>query len=135
MVADNLYCLLVGAHRSVRAETPENALAGCGIRGVNFWTDFQGLVGNIVVNAHGKMIFGLHGFEVVENSLGHAGREVLGTQAVDAADNDGFLRAVFIEGSADVLVKRLAQAAPFLGAVKNGDGFDSGRNGPEKMLD
>ena len=56
MVTDNLDGVLVGADRTVRAETPELATAGTGRYDVDFLADGQGAMGYVVVDADGVMV-------------------------------------------------------------------------------
>jgi len=133
VVADDLDGLLVGAHGAVGAEAEELALHGAGGHGVDFLFHIKGEVGDVVVDAHGEVVFGLQGHHVVEHGLGHAGREVLGTQAVTAAHQGGSF-ALFEEGGAYVLVQGFAKSATFLGAVKHGDGGHAGGQCAQQVL-
>ena len=72
--------------------------------------------------------------QVVVHSLDHGGVELLGAQAVAAADDLNIGLAVLIERGAHVLVEGLAQGAGLLGAVEHGDLLAGGGNGLQQAL-
>ena len=77
----------------------------------------------------------LHGAgEVVVHGLDHGGVELLGAQAVAAADDLNIGLAVLIERGAYILVEGLAQGAGLLGAVEHGDLLAGGGNGLQQAL-
>ncbi len=135
VVTDDFDGLLVGTDCAVSAEAEELALDGAFGHGVKFLLHVKGEVGDIVVDAHGEVVLGAQGQHVVVDGLDHAGREVLGAQAVAAADNLGRgADALFLEHGADVKVQGLAKGAGFLGAVKHSDFATGGGQGLEEVL-
>ena len=69
------------------------------------------------------MVLRLSRFEVVENSLDHAGSEFLRGKAVDSADDfDRFVSVV--ENGRNIFEKRFAFAARLFCSVENGDSFN-----------
>ncbi len=115
---------------------PDDALAFGDEQGVVV----EAQVGHVVLDAHGEVVLGLGRRELVEDGLHHGRRELLGGQAVAAADHlgegegEGALREALAEGREDVLVQRLARGARLLGAVEDGDGLDRLRDGAEEGL-
>lgn len=110
MVTDNLDGVLVGADRTVRAETPELATAGTGRYDVDFLADGQGAMGYVVVDADGVMVGRLGGGHVLVHSHDLGGGGVLAGQA-EAAGVDGQVAAELLQHAADILVQGLAGSA------------------------
>ena len=133
MVTDNLDGVLVGADRTVRAETPELATAGTGRYDVDFLADGQGAMGYVVVDADGVMVGRLGGGHVLVHSHDLGGGGVLAGQA-EAAGVDGQVAAELLQHAADILVQGLAGSAGLLGAVENRDGLDGGGQGVQQIL-
>ena len=119
-LADDLDGVLVGAHRTVGAETPEFAGDGALRLGEQRCAHGQGQMGHIVHDANGEVILRLIQQQVVEHSLDLGGGGVLAAQTVAAGVDGGAVALVDI-GGADVLVQRLADGADLLDAVEDGD--------------
>ena len=79
--------------------------------------DRQRALGDVVVDAHGEVVEA-GAVQVVEDRLDHGRGELLGAEAVAAAD-DG--QALVGQGGGHVHVQGLAQGARLLGAVEDGD--------------
>ena len=133
VVADDLDGVLVRADGAVRAEAVELAADRTGRSGVEDLAGRQAGVGHIVHNADGEVVLRRVELEVVKHSLNVGRRELLGAQAVTAAD-DLDLAAFLDEGGADVEVERLAQGAGLLGAVEHGDALAGRRDGVHEAL-
>ena len=84
-------------------------------------------MGDVVHNAHGKMIFWGNGRHIIVNRLDHCRSELFGRKTVSAAHNLGAF-AVFHEGGAHILVQGFADGTGLLGSVQHGDGFNRRRN-------
>ena len=86
------------------------------------------MVGEVVIDADGEVVFGGIFLEFVEDGLGHGRGELFGGQTITAADDLGLSGADdgfpgFGHGGDDVEVEGLAEGSGFLGAVEDGDGF------------
>jgi len=119
-LADDLDGVLIGAHRAVRAETPELAGDRALRLGEQGRAHGQGQMGHIVHDADGEVVLRLVQQQVVEHGLELGGGGVLAAEAV-AAGIDGGTVALVDVGGADVLVQRLTNRADLLDAVQNGD--------------
>ena len=133
VVADDLDGVLVGADGAVRAEAVEQAALRAFRAGVDLLAQLEGGVGHVVHDAHGEVVLRGVGLEVVEHGLDHRGVELLGAQAVAAADHGDIALARFAKRRAHVQVHRLAQGAGLLGAVEDGDLFGGGRDGGHEV--
>ena len=133
VVADDLDGVLVRADGAVRAETIELAGDRALRSGVEDLAHRQAGVGHIVHDAHGEVVLRGVQLQVVEDSLDMGRRELLGAQAVTAAD-DLDAAALLGERSHDVQIQRLAQGAGLLGAVEHGDLLDGSRDGIHEAL-
>ena len=127
VVTDNLDGVLVGAHGTVRAQTPELAgddgLAG----GDDVLANGQRQVSDIIVDTNGEVVL-LLTLHVVEHGL-HLGRSgILGAQTVAAAQSLDVGTLAFPQGVAHVQIQRLAGSAGLLGAVQNGQALAGSGN-------
>ena len=139
--ADHLDRVLVGAHRSVRAEAVEQGGVNACVGQVEGCVPFEAGFGEVVGDSDGKMVLRLRGLEVVQDGLGHSGGELVGAQAVASADD---LRVVLefgasgahhlADGGADVLVHGFAEGTRFLGPVEHGDGLHACGNRVDEGL-
>ena len=130
--ADDLDRVLVGADRAVGAEAVEHALLA-----VVVGEDEGGVVvdrsaGDVVLDADGEVVLRGGGGGVLEDALHHRGRELLGAEAVAAADDlgpglDPALLHRFADRGADVEVERVAEGAGLLDAVEDRDDLGRGR--------
>ncbi len=118
VVPDDLDGVFVGPHRAVGAQAPELAADGPAVGGDHVFPDGQGVVGHIVGDAHGEMVFLLPGHVVVDGDhLGGGG--VLAGKAVPPAQH--LDPAVpLLEDGTDVLIEGLAACAGLLGPVQHG---------------
>ena len=133
VVADDLDGVLVGANGAVRAEAIELAADRAFRSGVEDVAQRQAGVGDVVHDAHGEVVLRSSQLQVVEDSLHMGRRELLGAEAVAAAD--GLDSASLLgQSSHDVQVQRLAQGAGFLRAIQNGDLLHGCRQGIHKAL-
>ena len=135
VVADDLDGVLVGADGAVRAQAVEHAADGALGGDVQRLAQRQAGLGHVVVDADGEVVLGGLLGDVVEHGLDHGGVELLGAQAVAAADHGDVLLARFDQRGAHVLVQGLAQGAGFLGPVQNRDGLAGLGDGLEEVLD
>ncbi|OPZ60770.1 MAG: hypothetical protein BWY87_00264 [Deltaproteobacteria bacterium ADurb.Bin510] len=133
VVADDFDRVLVGAHGAIRAQTVELALDRTLSRAFDLGQQRQRGVGDVVDDADGEAILGVHLLEVVEHAddLGRGG--VLGAQTVAAAHDDGGIRPA-VEGALDVQIERLAAGAGLLGAVEHCDLLDALGHGLEEVV-
>src|SRR5215469_3524460 len=136
---DNLNGIFVGTYGAIGPETVKQRTDGAQVFRGEFWIVAEAGVRDVVVDANGEMIFGFGLFELVENPLDHRRRELFRREAVAAPDNArdasrGILGIALHVNAEDILVERFAEAAGFLGAIENGDGFHSFRNGGEKCF-
>ncbi len=124
MVTDDLDAVLVGANGTVGTKAVE--LAADQILGsdVQLFPDGQGGVGHIIGDAHGEVVLGLVEGQVVEDSLDHGGRELLGAQAVAPAHNLNVGASSLGERAHNIQVERLAQGTGLFGAVEDCDALD-----------
>ena len=132
--SDDLDGVLVGADRAVRAEAVEHALEAAGLLDGPGRVHGEAGVGHVVVDAHREVVLGGIGVEVVEYSLDHRRRELLGAEAVATAHRAGIADGLepalfhgFAQGGTHVDIERFADGAGLLGAVEHGDGLDRGR--------
>ena len=135
VTADNLDRVLVGADRSVRAETVEHTLDAARMLRMPGLVNRQAGVGHVVVDADGEVVLGRFGGKVVEYGLDHRRRELLGTESVPAAGRarvtiglEPFLLHRLAQGGANVDVQRFADGARLLGPIKDPQAFDRGGN-------
>ena len=129
-MADDLDGGLVRADGTVAAEAVEHAggRAG-GFRG-DVFVNLQGEVRDIVFDTDGEAVEAAL-FEVLIDGEDHGRREVLGGEAVAAADDrDGGV----VDGDFDVHVQRFADGAGLFRAVENGDAFDGLRQSGEELI-
>ena len=138
LVADDLDGVLVGAHRPVGAEAVEEAPDDVAALG-----DEGGIVGeavarDVILDAHREVVLGLFLGEFVQHRLHHGGRELLGGEAVAAADDlgegegQGARSLGLAQDRQDVLIEGLARGAGFLGAVQDGQSLGGlGQGGEE----
>ena len=84
--------------------------------------------------ADGEVVLGLVLGQVVIDGLDHGGVELLGAEAVAAADDEDVVLARLAQRGADVQIQRLAQRAGLLGAVQHGDLLAGGRDGGQEVL-
>ncbi len=121
VVPNNLNAVLVGTNGTVRTEPIE--LAGDEIlrRDVQGMVHIERGVGDVVNDTHCKVVLRSLACEVVEDCLGHSWRELLGAQAVAAANHQDVGLAVFGQYGLDILVERFAQCTRFLGPIKDSD--------------
>ena len=129
VLADDLDGVLVGAHRAVGAQAPEVAADHVLALGLEGGVVGEREVGDVVVDAHREVALGAGVGQLVVDRLHHGRRELLGGEAVAAADHgDLVVEAVDVgllrlaQRRDHVLVERLAEAARLLGAVEHGDG-------------
>ena len=87
VVADDLDGVLVRADGAVRAQAIELAADRAGRSGVEDLAGRQAGIGHIVHNADGEVVLRRVELEVVKHSLNVGRRELLGAQAVAAADD------------------------------------------------
>ena len=127
VVADNLNGVLVGANRTVGAETPELTGGGSLRSCIRVLFGFEGQVGHVVFDTDGELRFAiLSGIIINSNDLVRSG--VFGTKAVTSAKNRGVRKFGSLERCNNIQIERFAQRAGLLGSVKNGNGLNSGRN-------
>ena len=127
--ADDLDGVFVGADGAVGAEPVEESADGLGIFGGEVRIVVEAGVAYVVVDADGEVILGGGLCELVEDALDHGGRELLGGEAVAAADDlghgsEGQRGGVLGQDGKDVLIERLAGCAGLLAAIERGDGLD-----------
>ena len=118
-LADDLDGVLVGAHGTVGAQTPELAGDGALRLSQQRCAHGQGQMGHIVHDADGEVVLRLIQQQVVEHGLQLGGGGVLAAQTV-ATGIDGGAVALVDVGGADVLVQRFADGADLLHAVEDG---------------
>ena len=126
MVADDLHGQLVRANGTVGTEAPE--LAG----GLAFGHHvevfhFEGCVGHVVDDAHGEVVAGVSGGQIIEDSKDLSGGEVLGGETVTTGIYRGGIGFGGI-GVAHVEAQGVAGAG-LLGAVEHGDALYGGGDG------
>ena len=134
MVADDLDGVLVRAHGAVRAEAVEHAAHGAFGAGVELFAQRQRGAGHIVHNAHGEVVLGRFEGQVVVHGLDHRGVELLGAQAIAAADHGDIVHAGLAQRGAHVGVQRLAEGTGFLRAVEHGDLLAAGGDRGQEVL-
>ena len=141
LLADDLDRRLVRPDGAIGAEPEEHGLHLAGRPGVaDGAVGFQRQARHVVVDAHGEVRLGSLGRQLVEHA-GHVGRpDLLGRQAIAAADHPRHAarhRQVarcggFGERSDHIEVERLADGTRFLGAVEHGDRAGRRRQGGEE---
>ena len=114
VVADDLDGVLVRAHGAVGAEAVEHAGDQAFGAGVDLLAQLEGGAGHIVDDADGEVVLGLVLGKVVIDGLDHGGVELLGAEAVAAADDEDVVLARLAQRGADVQIQRLAQRAGLL---------------------
>ena len=133
VVADDFNGVLVCSDGAVGAETPEHAARVSGGCGVRAFLDFKGKVGHVVVDANGESAFSvLFGVAVNCNYLCRGG--VLAAKTVAPAENCCALEFRSANGGGNIKIKRFANSAGLLSAVKNGDCLDGIRDNVNEML-
>ena len=124
--ADDLDRVLVRADGAVRAEAVEHALVAALVGEDEGLVVVDRAAGDVVHDADGEVVLGRGGGGVVEDALDHRGRELLGAEAVAAADDlgpglDPALLHRLADRGADVEVERVAEGAGLLDAVEDRD--------------
>ncbi len=91
----------------------------------------EAAVRNVFLDADDEVIFRFGFFEVVQYGFGHGRGELLGAEAVAAADDGRVALEAefagghrFADGGTYIQIERLAEGAGLLGAVEDGDAFD-----------
>ncbi len=123
-IADDLDRVLVGAHRSVAAQTPELALDGAGSRGVGG----VGILGkrqvrHIVDDPDGEFPSGSVLAQLVVHGEHRRRGRVLRSQAVTTSHGDDVGTALFVQGTQHVQVQRLSDGAGLFSAIHHRDLF------------
>ena len=141
-LADDLHRALVRAHRAVGAEPEEHRLHLARRAGVHeLRVDRKAQAGDVVVDPDGEVSPWAIGRELVEDRLEHRRRDLLGGQAVPAADDPrrplerrrvGVHRLV--DGGEHRQVERLADRARLLRAVEHRDGAHRRRQRGDQRL-
>ena len=134
IVANDFNGALVGTHSTIRPQAPEFTLDRAFRGYIKSIPDIQGCMGNIIDNAHGKMIFWFLHLQVIEYRLDHAGIEFLGAEPIAAIDDKGNIRGIFHVRGADILIKGISQGAFFFCPVQNRYPLNCFRDCLEKML-
>ena len=135
MVADDLDGVLVGAHGTVAAQTPELALDGAGSCGVGAVLILgQGEIGHIVHDADGELTLHLVLLQLVIHGEHGGRRRILAAQAVTAADDLHIVPAGVGKSGDNILVQRLAHGAGLLGTVQHGDLLHGSGEGLQQLL-
>jgi hypothetical protein len=121
--AEDLDRVLVRADRAVCAQAEEDRADCLGWLDVERRVVGQARVGDVVGDADREPPPRLLTCELVEHAGDHARRELLGRQAVAAADDlrEVAVRACVAQGGDDVEEQRLADRVGLLGAVEHGD--------------
>ncbi len=139
LLADDLDRVLVRADGAVRAEAEEDGSRHGGRLGVEGGVPRQGEMRHVVDDADGEAALRLLLAQLVEDSLDHRGRELLGGEPVAPADDLRFDRKrrgpVFprvAKDRHDVQEERLADGAGLLGPVEDGDCLHRLREGSEE---
>ena len=133
VVADDLDGALVGANGTVGTQAPELAALGSLQGSIKNLAAGQGCVVHIVGNANGTAVLRRSLTQVFDDRVHFGRREFLGTQTETAAYDDRF-HVALIEGAADILIQRFAQAARFFGAVQHSNFFNRFRNRGQEMF-
>ena len=141
-LADDLHRRLVRADGAVRAEAVEQGLdLARRPRVAERRVDREAEVGDVVVDADREVALRLRGEQLVEDRLDHRRRELLGGQAVAAADDARGRRERRVvavhrlgERRDHRLVQRLADGARLLGPVQDGDRADRLRQRGHDLL-
>ena len=131
VVADDLDGILVRADGAVRAEAVELARDRALGSGIVLFGEVERGIRQIVVDTHGEVVLRLFLFEVLVHRVAHGGVELLGAQAVTAADDLDFGNALFKQRRAHVEIEGLAEGAGLFGAVEHRDllaGLGQSRN-------
>ena len=134
MVADDLDRTLIGAYRTVGAQTPEFAALGPLRRGVNDFGFRQRIMMHIIHNTYRKAMFRFFLMQILNDRIHVRRRQFLGTQAIPAAYNNR-AQAVLVERIANIKIQRFAQAARFLGPIQYSDFLYRFRNHGKEMFD
>ena len=120
MVADDLDAVLVCTDRSVGTEAEEFAGDGALGRRIDLLGDLERQMRHIILDANGEVILEL-ARKVLVHGVDHGRRELLGAEAVTAADDLDVTSACFNERIDHILIQRLAKGAGLLRAVENRD--------------
>ncbi|OQC55923.1 MAG: hypothetical protein BWX54_01657 [Verrucomicrobia bacterium ADurb.Bin018] len=128
-LANDLDGVFVGAHGAVRAEAEEHGVGDLGVADEECGVNVEVGMGDIIHNADSEAILGRVLLELIKDRLDHGGGELLGGEAVAAADHLGHgreraIRHALGESGEHILVERLAIAAGLLRAVEHTDGLD-----------
>ena len=122
--ANDLDAVVIGAHRSIGAQSIEQAAHDTGWFQIEGWVNLQAGLSHIVGNANGEMVLGCGLVQLIIDSLDLRRGKFLAAQAV--APTDDLDEAARFEQRGDhILVQRFTSAARLLGAVEHGNGFDS----------
>ena len=133
-IADNLDRVFIGADRAVTAQSVKHGIERFfGSIGTEGSIPFETAMADVVMNADGELIFGLHPAQFVENRFDHGRREFLRRQAVTAADHSRQMlkpwhtcHHILRQGRQYILIQRFAVGARFFGSIQY-------RNGPYRF--
>lgn len=124
MVANDLDRVLVRADRAVGSKPPEFAGNGAFRRGFRMLRNRQGVVGYVILDSDSEAGLGLRCFEIVIDGDHTAGRGILGTETITAADNLDIASARGSERGCDVKVKGFAKRAGLFCTVEHSNAFN-----------
>ena len=134
VVTDYLYGVLVGADRSVGAESPELAGGRAGRGGVADILDLKRKLGNIILNTDGETLLRILCVGVPEN-CGYLSRSgILGTETVATGVYRNILESGISKSGHNIEIKRLADASGLLGAVKHRNALNRLGKRSDKVL-
>ena len=133
VVANDLSGVLVSAHRTIGAQTPDLAGHGVGGLGDERLMDIQRQVSHIVVDADGEQVLAAFILHVVEHGLHLGGCHVLGGQTIAAAVDLRGVAAVG-KGGAHIQIHSTGNGTRLLGAVHGGDLLHRSGQGVQEIL-
>ena len=133
MVADDLNGVFVGTDCTVRAETPELAADRAFRNSVDFRSDRQRVMRNIIIDADSIVVHRLVSLHIVILCDYLCGRIIFCAQT-EAGSQNGNISSALLYNRSNILIKRFACSAGFLCTVAYGDGFYTCRQFAEEML-
>ena len=134
VVADDLDGVLVGAHGTVAAQTPELALDGALGSRVGRGLLLQGQVSHVVLDAQSEQTLGLSLGQLLIHSEHAGGGSILGAQTVTTTDDIDVGAAAVGQSGDNIQVQRLALSAGLLGAVQHSDVLAGGGDGSQQLV-
>ena len=131
---DDFDGILVGPHGTIRSEPVEHTVKGV-LDGLQPLPNLQALMGNIVLDANGKVVDGFRFIQFVKYSLDHGRVEFLAGEPVTTSQDLWHFPLTFLKGGNHIQIEGFTRASGFFGPVENRHFLNGFGKGVDKMGD